>query len=598
MLLPAQHTWARSSRRGGAILRYSAIQCKRNIASEIAGHNVAILGGGITGLSAAIDILRQGKPCRITILESQARLGGWITSEFVDVPGGQILFEKGCRTLRPGGAAGLTTLSMIHHLGLEEELVTCSKNSPAAKNRYVYYPDHLVRMPGSLLEVPRLLFREPLGRGIISGILSGAFKPKTRATADASVARVISENLTPKLVNLVSAVLHGIYAGDVHKLSFAALFPQLDYYIRQRGGILRGMLYSMICSWSGRVMLPAQDIQTIQKIQHDWQAQRTKDGSPGGSKRMKALQAARLSSVYSFKKGIQQLPDRMEQMLRKHPQVHIETDCSVYAIRPEESGRQGLLVKTGANGGAERHFSHVISTLPSKTLGNLLYAESDHLDQPTSKINEALASNGTVNVMVVNLWFAEKNLLPVSGFGYLIPKDIAADQNPELGLGVIFDSDALQDQDTVAGTKITVMLGGHHWDGLPDRALPDTAQGVDHAKSLIARHLKITVDPVATCATMRRNCIPQYHPGHLDRMRKLRSALQDKYESRLALAGSSYDGVGVSDCIRSGIFASQGLHLTPENEGKAGGLLKSHTNPDDPAAFALASKKLLTWNFS
>ncbi|KAG9667066.1 hypothetical protein KCU99_g9188, partial [Aureobasidium melanogenum] len=199
------------------------------------------------------------------------------------------------------------------------------------------------------------------------------------------------------------------------------------------------------------------------------------------------------------------------------------------------------------------------------------------------KIDEVLASNGTVTVMVVNLWFADQKLLPVNGFGYLIPKDIAVDQNPELGLGVIFDSETLQGQDTIAGTKVTVMLGGHHWDGFHDEDLPDTVQAVEHAKALLNRHLKITVDPVATCATMRRNCIPQYHPGHLDRMRELRTALQDKYKGKLALAGSSYDG---------------GLHLTTEDRGTEGGLLKSHTNPDDPEAFALASKGLLTWDFS
>lgn len=209
------------------------------------------------------------------------------------------------------------------------------------------------------------------------------------------------------------------------------------------------------------------------------------------------------------------------------------------------------MVKTGTDDVVKRHFSHVISTLPSRTLGSLLHAGSDHSDQLGCKIDEVLASNGTVTVMVVNLWFADQKLLPVNGFGYLIPKDIAVDQNPELGLGVIFDSETLQGQDTIAGTKVTVMLGGHHWDGFHDEDLPDTVQAVEHAKALLNRHLKITVDPVATCATMRRNCIPQYHPGHLDRMRELRTALQDKYKGKLALAGSSYDGVGVSDCIRS-----------------------------------------------
>ena len=116
----------------------------------------------------------------------------------------------------------------------------------------------------------------------------------------------------------------------------------------------------MTWAWFGRVMLPAQDITTMKQIQHDWQVQRTKDESPDSSKRMVVLQKAKRSSVYSFKKGIQQLPDKMEEVLRNNPQVHIETNCLVSSIRPEKDGSQGLLFKTGASGDLERHFSHVI----------------------------------------------------------------------------------------------------------------------------------------------------------------------------------------------------------------------------------------------
>ncbi|CAI7584470.1 unnamed protein product [Penicillium manginii] len=557
--------------------------------------HVAILGGGITGLSAATYILSKGEPCRITILESQARLGGWITSEFVDVPGGKVLFEKGCRTLRPAGASGLTTLAMIHHLGLEEELLTCSRDSAAARNRYVYHPDRLIRVPSSLAELPRFLLWEPLAKGIIPGILNDALKPYKSAVkgSDASVADVISE---------LSAVLHGIYAGNVQTLGFNAIFPQLDYYMKQHGGIVRGMLYSMRRAWYDEAVLPLHDVLTAQQITRDWEARR--DQRIEGHRmeeRKAALQAAKRSSIYSFKKGIQQLPDKMEEVLQSDPQVSIETDCSVSSIHVDGThGCGGLLVKTGANGETERHFTDVISTIPSTNLGELLC--SDHIDidmdETSREIKKILQLNSTVNVMVVNLWFAELHLLPVKGFGYLIPKDTPAGQNPECGLGVIFDSDALQGQDTVQGTKLTVMIGGHYWDNWPEKHLPSALDGISKARSLLSRHLGITAEPVATCATMRRNCIPQYGPHHLSRMRTLRRALQDKYKGRLVLAGSSYDGVGVSDCIRSGVYASHSLHPTfRAGGGLGGGLFKSHTDPDDPETFVCVSQKHLRWNF-
>jgi len=77
----------------------------------------------------------------------------------------------------------------------------------------------------------------------------------------------------------------------------------------------------------------------------------------------------------------------MEEVLRNNSQVKIETDCLVSSIRVDEKGRQGLLVKTGANGGTERHFTHVISTVPSRALGDILYSESDHTDEASCKIN-------------------------------------------------------------------------------------------------------------------------------------------------------------------------------------------------------------------
>ncbi|KAJ5553070.1 Protoporphyrinogen oxidase [Penicillium frequentans] len=512
--------------------------------------------------------------------------------------------KKAAAHSRPAGASGLTTLSMIHHLGLEEELLTCSTDSAAARNRYVYYPDRLIRVPSSLAELPKFLLFEPLAKGIIPGILNDYLKPYKSVMNgnDASVADVISDRLHPDLVNLVSAVLHGIYAGNVQTLGFNAIFPQLDYYMKQHGGIVRGMLYNMRRAWYDEVVLPLHDVLTMQQIMRDWEARRDKRlKGHRMEERTAALQEAKRSSIYSFKKGIQQLPDKMEEVLRRDPRVSIETGCSVSSIHMDETHAcGGLLVKTGANGETERHFTHVISTIPSTNLGELLC--SDHIDidmdEASREIMRILQLNKTVNVMVVNLWFAELDLLPVKGFGYLIPKETPAGQNPECGLGVIFDSDALQGQDTVQGTKLTVMLGGYYWDNWPGKDLPSALDGISKARSLLSRHLGITAEPMATCATMRRNCIPQYGTHHLSRMRNLRQALQDKYKGRLVLAGSSYDGVGVSDCIRSGVYASHSLHSVSKASGGLGGaLFKSHTDTDDPGTFVSVSQKHLRWNF-
>ena len=51
--------------------------------------------------------------------------------------------------------------------------------------------------------------------------------------------------------------------------------------------------------------------------------------------------------------------------------------------------------------------------------------------------------------------------------------------------------------------------------------------------------------------------LPQYRPGHLDRVAAARAALGGR--ATLALAGAAYDGVGIPACVRSGEAAAEVL---------------------------------------
>ena len=64
-------------------------------------HNIAILGGGVTGLASAYYLTKELPKAKITIYEASDRIGGWLSSTRVPVKDGTILFEAGPRTLRP-----------------------------------------------------------------------------------------------------------------------------------------------------------------------------------------------------------------------------------------------------------------------------------------------------------------------------------------------------------------------------------------------------------------------------------------------------------------------------------------------------------------
>ena len=208
-------------------------------------------------------------------------------------------------------------------------------------------------------------------------------------------------------------------------------------------------------------------------------------------------------------------------------------------------------------------FTHVISTLSSKVLSTLT---NGHLD--------VLSQTPSVTVMVVNLFYSNPSLLPVHGFGYLLPRSLPLSQNPECALGVVFDSDATIGQDNVPGTKVTVMLGGHWWDSWS--AYPDEYEGAKMAKSILERHLGVTEQPQFLKVGLQRDCIPQYTVGHTSRMQRAAGQLEKHYRGRLRVAGNSYTGVGLNDCVRAAKDVVDGL---VNGTGRTG--LESFSDPTE-----------------
>ena len=73
--------------------------------------HVVVLGGGISGLAAAHEIISSCRtPISVSLLEASSRFGGWVNT--VQYPDG-CTFELGPRTLRPVGIAGKCSLKIV-----------------------------------------------------------------------------------------------------------------------------------------------------------------------------------------------------------------------------------------------------------------------------------------------------------------------------------------------------------------------------------------------------------------------------------------------------------------------------------------------------
>lgn len=75
--------------------------------------SAAVLGGGLTGLTAAWKLNQDPNCTSITLYEKASRLGGWLQSESIPVDGGNVIFEYGPRTIRSAWPAAHSTIWLV-----------------------------------------------------------------------------------------------------------------------------------------------------------------------------------------------------------------------------------------------------------------------------------------------------------------------------------------------------------------------------------------------------------------------------------------------------------------------------------------------------
>ena len=90
-----------------------------------------------------------------------------------------------------------------------------------------------------------------------------------------------------------------------------------------------------------------------------------------------------------------------------------------------------------------------------------------------------------------------------------------------------------------------------------------------HAEELVQsalKHLRKVfpvlqgVEPALVVPHLQKDCIPTFKPGHYDRLRELHMALKDgPWAGKLSLAGASYYGPSVNDCVASAAQVASAL---------------------------------------
>ena len=196
--------------------------------------NIVIIGGGISGLSAAFRIRQTSPTATICLLEADNHVGGKIQTDHRE----GFTLEGG-----PNGFldAKLSTIQLCRDLGLGQQLLVASDGS--RKNRYLFFKGELQRLPGDpfgLLRTPLLTIPGKLA------MLAEPFRRKRGGLPDEeSVAEFARRRFGREAADIfVDALVTGIHAGDPEKLSVRAAFPRLPKMEAEAGSVFRGFLRS------------------------------------------------------------------------------------------------------------------------------------------------------------------------------------------------------------------------------------------------------------------------------------------------------------------------------------------------------------------
>jgi oxygen-dependent protoporphyrinogen oxidase len=460
---------------------------------------LAIVGGGITGLSAAhraVELARErGIPLELTLVEARDRLGGTIETERAD----GFLIEAGPDSFL---SEKPWALALCRRLGVEDRLV---RTDDRFRKTFVWHRGRLHPLPDGF----QLLAPTRIGPFLRSGLFSWPGKmrmaldlvaPRRPGHDDESLGTFVRRRLGREALERVAQPLvAGIYTADPDELSLAATMPRFLELERTHRSVVLAM-------WRAARAAPA----------------------PGTS-------GARWSLFVTFAGGMGEL---VETIARRLPPRAVALGQRVDGLERVD-GRWRVAVRDGARVEADA----VIVTSEAHASGRLLR----YTDPQAAALLDGIsyASSATVS-----LGYRRADVPhPLDGFGFVVPRT-----EGRALLACTFSSVKYPGRAPDGLVLLRGFLGG----ALGGHVLnAEDAELVARARDELRAALGITAEPVVTRCRRHPASMPQYHVGHLDRVEAIERRVAGL--PGLALAGAAYRGVGIADCVRSGEAAAERL---------------------------------------
>ncbi len=464
---------------------------------------VVVIGGGITGLSAAHRMLERddvnSAAYEVTLLEASSRLGGVIQTEHRD----GFLLERGPDSFISEKPAAL---ELAKRIGLESQLIETNKIHrrsfivrhgrlrPVAEGFHLLAPARLWPFLTSDIFSWTGKMRMALDLIVPRGNLNG--------TSDESLAQFVRRRLGREaLERMAQPMIGGIYTANPEHLSVKAAMPRLVEMERQHRSLIIAMM-----------------------------KQARNQNELGGTS------GARYSLFLSFDQGMQTLVDRLSRIL---PQGVVRLNSAVESLELESLSRKWI-IRTAAE---SIRADQVCVALPAYKTGSLLR-------QTDSALADELEAIPYASTAVVNLAYRRGDIShALDGFGFVVPF-----VEKRSVIACSFSSIKFPGRAPEGYALLRAFIGGAMQ---PEMFELDQADINRKVQADLHDLLGIDREPLFAEVTKWKKSMPQYEVGHLDRVRRINDRLRQL--PSLKLAGSAFTGAGIPDCIASGEHAIDSL---------------------------------------
>ena len=450
---------------------------------------VVIIGGGITGLATSYYLQKQ-------VREQQLPLEVKLIEASPRLGGKMQTYVKDGYVIERGPDSIIERKQSAARLAKEVGMADKLVNNATGKS-FILVKNRLHSMPGgSIMGIPT-----EVGPFVTTQLFSLPGKmraaadfilPRSTPAKDQSLGQFFRRRLGTEVVeNLIDPLLSGIYAGDIDNMSLMSTFPQFYEAEQKYRSLVLGM----------KKMVPSRSKMS--------QTNKKKGG------------------FIAFTGGLQSFVDAIE--------AKLEPNSVLKGYRVDEINKQEKGYTITLNDGEVVYADSIVLAVPHQAVPTLL---------PNYRFLQEFQTVPSTSVATVALAFPKEAVQKdIDGTGFVVSR------NGDYTITACTWTHKKWPHSTPDGKVLLRCYVGRPGDETVVDLSDDKI--VKIVLDDLSKTMNITMEPELTVISRWKQAMPQYTVGHKERVEKARKGLLEELPG-VFLAGSSFNGLGLPDCIDQG----------------------------------------------